>query len=281
MIRVGNTPEHPQKSKFNPTPNSAGSQAKNHICGKLSVLILNCQSVVSKKADLNYHIEITNPDIIIASETWLKPSINTSEFLLLNYIAYRKDRQDGYGGVLLAHKTTLLSHQLHMDSPCEIVACKFDQIDNPLVICSVYRPPNSNIEYLDHMCNDLQSIIPTNPSSTMWIGGDLNLPDINWSLNTITGHQYPLSLNERFLDFQEDNLFVQFVTFPTRKSNTLDIFATNRPSLVNKYIPISGIGDHDGVYINLDSTINHEKPAKRTVYLWDKADFDTIRNVIQ
>ena len=131
------------------------------------------------------------------------------------------------------------------------------------------------------MCNDLQSIILTNPSSTMWIGGDLNLPDINWSLNTITGHQYPLSLNERFLDFQEDNLFVQFVTFPTRKSNTLDTFATNHPSLVNKCIPISGIGDHDGVYINLDSTINHEKPAKRTVYLWDKADFDTIRNVIQ
>ena len=86
------------------------------------------------------------------------------------------------------------------------------------------------------MCNDLQSIILTNPSSTMWIGGDLNLPDINWSLNTIMGHQYPLSLNECFLDFQEDNLFVQFVTFPTRNNNTLDIFATNcpGPSLFSK-----------------------------------------------
>ena len=112
----------------------------------------------------------------------------------------------------------------------------------------------------------------------MCIGGDLNLPEINWSLNAITGHQYPLSLNERFLTFQEDNFFVQFVTFPMPINNTLDIFATNHPSLINKCIPISGIGDHDGVYINLDMTINHEKPARRTVYVWDKADFDTIRN---
>ena len=161
----------------------------------------------------------------------------------------------------------LTSHQLHIDSLCELVACKFDQTDNPLVICSVYRPPSSNIEYLDCMCKDLQSITLTNPSSTMWIGGDLNLPDINWSLNAITGHQYSLSLNERFLAFQEDNLFVQFVTFPTRNNSTLDIFATNRPSLVNKCFPISGIRDHDGVYINLDTTIKHGKPAKRTVYL--------------
>ena len=82
----------------------AGSQAKNHCCGKLSVLVLNYQSIVSKKADLNCFIEATNPNIIIASETWLKPSINSSEFLPQHYIAYRNDREDGYGGVLLAHK---------------------------------------------------------------------------------------------------------------------------------------------------------------------------------
>lgn len=96
---------------------------------------------------------------------------------------------------------------------------------------------------------------------------DLNLPDTNWpwSFNASKGHQYPLSLNECFLAFQGDNLFVQFVTFPTRNNNMLDIFATNCPSLINKCIPISGISDHDGVYINLDTTISHKNPAKRTV----------------
>ena len=74
-------------------------------------------------------------------------------------------------------------------------------------------------------------------------------------------------MNASYVAFQEDKLFVQFVTFLTRNNSTLDIFATNRPSLVNKCFPISGIGDHDGVYINLDTTIKHGKPAKRTVYL--------------
>ena len=173
-------------------------QANNHSCIKLSVLVPNCQSIVAKKADLNCLIEVTNPDIIIASETWLKPSINFLQFFPLNYTVYRKDWEDGYGGVLLAHKITLTSYQLHMDSPCEIFACKFEQIINPLVICSAYRPPNFNIEHLDYLCKELQNITYANPSATIWIGEDLNLPDINWTDNTITGHQYPLSLNEHF-----------------------------------------------------------------------------------
>ena len=132
----------------------------------LVAIVLNYQSIVAKKADLHCLIEVTNPDIIIASETWLKPSINSSEFFPLNYTVYHKDREDGYGGVLLAHKITLSSHQLHMDSPCKIVACKFEQISNPLVVCSAYRPPNSNIEYLDHLCKELQNITFANPSAT-------------------------------------------------------------------------------------------------------------------
>ena len=51
------------------------------------------------------------------------------------------------------------------------------------------------------MCKDRLEHYTYNPSSTLWIGGDLNLPDINWSLNAITGHQYPLSFNDHFLAF--------------------------------------------------------------------------------
>ena len=159
-------------------------QANNYSCGRLSVLVLNCQSIVAKKADLHCLIEITNCDIIIALETWLKPSINSSHFFPLNYTVCRKDQEDGYGGVFLAYKIMLTSHQPHMDSPCEIVACKFEQIINPLVIYSAYRPPNFNIEYLDHLCKELQNITFANPSATIWIGEDLNLPDINWTDNT-------------------------------------------------------------------------------------------------
>ena len=57
--------------------------------------------------------------------------------------------------------------------------------------------------------------------------------------------------------------------FPTRKSNTLDIFATNRPGLVNKCVPIPGIGDHEAIYIILATYI---PPVRRKIILWHKAD---------
>ena len=34
------------------------------------------------------------------------------------------------------------------------------------------------------------------------------------------------------------------------------------------------------MYINLDTTVNYQKPAKRMIYLWDKTDCDTkIREI--
>ena len=43
--------------------------------------------------------------------------------------------------------------------------------------------------------------------------------------------------------------FQQLVTFPTRRHNTLDIFATKQPSLVEKCEPIPSIWDHESVLI--------------------------------
>jgi len=70
--------------------------------------------------------------------------------------------------------------------------------------------------------------------------------------------------------------------------NTLVIFATNRPSLVSSCNPIAGIGDHDSVhmsyfiymYIPVDVSIQYQKPAKCTIYLWNNTNFVTIRDTI-
>ena len=55
---------------------------------------------------LNLHdlINSEHPDIIIGTETWLTPDVLNNEIFppKLNYIVYRKDRTDGYGGVLIS-----------------------------------------------------------------------------------------------------------------------------------------------------------------------------------
>lgn len=46
-------------------------------------------------------------------------------------------------------------------------------------ICSVYRLPDSSFEYLQALCNDLEHLIKEYSDSPMWIGGDMNLPNID------------------------------------------------------------------------------------------------------
>ena len=53
---------------------------------------------------------------------------------------------------------------------------------------------------------------------------NINFPDIDWSDCSITGHSYALDINNIFSDFLDDNALSQMVYFPTRDSNTSDIF---------------------------------------------------------
>ena len=70
----------------------------------------------------------------------------------------------------------------------------------------------------------------------------------------------------------------QTVDFPTRLSNTLDIFLTNRPSLINYCTPIAGISDHEAVLTESNIRIFVQKQPRRKIYLWNKADSSLIRN---
>ena len=110
----------------------------NRVCNSnhpLSIAILNSQSLVNKTATLGAYI-------IFVSETWLSPDISTAEIFPSGYNVFRKDRQGGHSGVLLASRTSLTCHELTVDFPIEVVSCKFTFTNNQsLIVCSVYRPP--------------------------------------------------------------------------------------------------------------------------------------------
>lgn len=77
----------------------------------------------------------------------------------------------------------------------------------------------------------------------------------------------------KFLDLIHDTIcsnLEQIVSFPTRKDHVLDLFMTNRPSLVNRCEPLPGIVDHDIVYIDITAKIN--KLTQRKINLWEKTD---------
>jgi hypothetical protein len=80
----------------------------------LKVLNINFQSIKRKQHIVNNIIESSKPDIVVGTETWLKPNIHTNEVFPEKYDVYRKDRidQEG-GGFLLAIKKEFISDEVN------------------------------------------------------------------------------------------------------------------------------------------------------------------------
>ena len=253
---------------------------RKHWKSNISLLNVNTQSISAKKLEFQYMVEDAKPDIIIACETWLKPNINSSEFMPPGYDPpFRNDRADGYGGVMITIKTGLVAERISIMSPCEMVGVKIQTAQpHPLVVLGVYRPTDNNSDYTNCMCDAISSIARKFPNSPLWIAGDTNLPDVNWQTNTISKHQYTKQINELFIDTFAMLGLSQMVTFPTRLHNTLDVFLTNRPSLVNRCEPIPGVSDHDAaVYVNSDIVPKRQRPVQRKIHIWKKADTELIK----
>ena len=117
-----------------------------------------------------------------------------------------------------------------------------------------------------------------NAEATVWLGGDLNLPDITWDSESITANNYPKRISECMLDTMHYLGLEQVVDFSTRGSNTLDIFMTNKPTLVNRCEPVPGVSDHEtAVFVEAHIIARRMKNVRQKIYLWNKGDFHKIR----
>lgn len=217
---------------------------------ELKVLTINFQNICNKREVFENLINSSDPDIIIGTETWLKPNILNSELPKSHHIVARKDRKDGHGGVIIATKVTLLCNEIEInDHDTELVAVKVCCIGNQsLIVTSAYRPTNEDADYAVNMCNAFTDMVRSNKNATIWISGDTNLPDINWKDMSVEGRNYSKQLNQTVLNTINDLGLEQAVDFPTRGQNILDTFFTNRPSLINLCKPVPGIGDHTIVF---------------------------------
>ena len=217
----------------------------------------------------------TNPDTVIGCETWLHPGIYVREVLPENYhIVARKDRSsDHHGGVLIIAKITLIGTHLDIQTNTEFAAASFTcQGHAPLIIGSIYRPPNSGHDYglywrimwQDRTAPNLKS------QSNSWFSGDVNLPDIDWETHTIKGHNYPISINQCFLNSIYDTGSDQIVRFPTRGESILDVFLTSHPYLIEKCKTVPGVSDHDIVFVEASTRATRTKnlPIEACGHRW-------------
>ena len=89
----------------------------------------------------------------------------------------------------------------------------------------VYRPPrrdNKGLEYLQSLMKCISHYSSTGPTNVVL--GDLNCPNINW----YTGHSSSDCINSKFASFVAEFGLYQFVDFPTRGSNILDVILSDK-----------------------------------------------------
>lgn len=279
-LSLGDTPG----PNANPSATSSPIKQAPTSCPKdvLRILILNFSSILSKKELFWNALDECNPDVILGCETWLKPSVSNLEIIPPGWgELYRKDRKDGRGGVIVGVKKCLISRQIDIDADAELVAAEItSNTGKPLIVASIYRPPlngQQGNDYANSLTSAISQLCAKYPRSPIWIGGDANLPDIDWTADCIVGSNYNQTINSTFLNCCHDNGLEQIIDFPTRQDNLLDILLTNRPSLVGRTDPVPGVSDHEGVLASTLVKARYRRPTKRKIYLWDKSDIPTIQ----
>ena len=195
---------------------------------------------------------------------------------------FRKDRRGRHGGgVFLACKNITACKHIELDTDCELLICEAELPNHsPLIIAALYQPPYNDIEYLENLCDSLNQIIAKYNNSTIWLAGDLNLPNIDWLNNIISGNHYPSSLCNKFLDFMTYHGLVQMNLQPTRRNNILDVFLTNQPLATTNVETAPGISDHEALIVRSTISVQSSPIVKRKIHLWHKADLSRINNLI-
>ncbi|CAB4010406.1 Hypothetical predicted protein [Paramuricea clavata] len=157
-------------------------------------LALNARSLMSlHKTNIGNNLTDTNierfqnlvysedPDIFCVNETWLNEDIKNSEILHSGYDIFRNDRGSRGGGVLLAIKISSFKsvREIQHGHDLEISMAEITTTSNAsLLICSCYRPPNSDHSWLDKFNNFMSDVCSQH--SNIVLAGDFNMPRISW-----------------------------------------------------------------------------------------------------
>ena len=223
-----------------------------------------------------------NVDILIACETTIDENICDAELGLDDYDIYRNDRDTHGGGVLVAIKKKLKSSKLEIiGTVCERVCVKL-MVENakPVVICAFYCPPSSTCEIMENMKETIMQVLACK-NATLLLSGDFNLPDIDWETNTLKENPTHQRESRLLLEMSSELGLKQFVDFPTRGSNILDLILANKEFSVSDLLSCPGVSDHDMLMYKFHVKAEKNINRARNVYFYDKADLAGLKRFLQ
>lgn len=277
MDSTGSSPGPPLASS-SPRVSRPRGRRSRRANPPLRVVVLNCQSVVNKKASLAQMMDRTKPDIVIGTESWLKTKHNNAEIFPDNFTIFRQDRKGAQkgGGVFIAISNSYTATEMpELGTDCELVWCRLQaRGQKDLFIAAYYRPPSNDSISLDQLEASISRV--ANTGSHILLAGDFNLPHINWDTHEVLQGASCPRLQRKLITILEDSDLHQVNTHPTRNGNILDLLITNTPGLVNRIDVMPGLGDHEAVFGEIDISppkVAQTRPKVRVYKRMDRQGF--------
>lgn len=275
-----------------------GSQGKytpsrTEKVGGLRILSLNLQGLLNKTQAFAEKINESKPHVILATETWLTPAINSSECFPSNYTVFRKDRigkGNSRGGVLIAVRNDVIAtHVEDLDVETEVIWIKLQMVNiKPVYIGVFYRQPKLGAEPLRRLQESL-SKIDRSKNPTIWLGGDFNVPDVDWSIPTrklpsecIYSEELTSTLLDLIGEFSLHQLALEVnhvhQTSVHQVLNVLQLLCVTNPEVFPPIDTSPGISDHFILTADPDLKPNFQKVPRRKVYKFAKANVEGLRH---
>lgn len=245
----------------------------------LRLITVNFQSVQGKRSEILNLLESLKPDVVIGTETWLDPSISTSEFLPPTYQTFRKDRAGKRGGgVMIAVRSDIVCIETpELGTEGELLWIKIESSKHrPLYVCSFYRPDVSDTDGLQALDRSIRRAAAMQ-NAQLLISGDFNFPSWDWNNMTLKPKPSYPKLHQDFIDLLHDTALDQMVFEPTRQDSTLDLVLTNCPSLIPRVEVIPGLSDHQIVYFEFKTNPDIITNPPRPIPIYKRANWEAMR----
>lgn len=216
----------------------------------LKILNWNARSVVRKKLELLNFCLREEIDIVVLTETHLKPKVS---FSLPHFKTIRLDRsQGGGGGIAIAVNSNISARVLpgFRTSVIEALGVEVDLSDGKLVVVAAYCPRQCDRELKSAFDNDLSKITRFNQKFVL--AGDLNARHESWN-NTQRNCNGNLLFNDsQFGHYQITAPFEPTYFSSVKSPSILDIFLSNLNTISQPTVHNDLSSDHFPVTVEIN-----------------------------
>ena len=252
------------------TSDILSSTSFDSLNNHLSILHLNIQSILPK-IDL-IRGEATSYEILIFSESWLKPTVNNHEIRIENFMPpFRTDRNDRPGGGVIVYVRDTLSCKRRVDLEVQGVEGVWLELtikSKRILVGGFYRPPKSSLEYFNLLKESIDRACSTNIIDII-ITGDFNynMKSENNKISEITREFNLTQLISEPTHFTEDSSSILDLILVRNKTNI--IFS----GVIDPFTP-EQVRYHCPTIVLLKFLRPRTAAYKRRVWYYKLADYD-------